>query len=70
VEIQEIEVYIGPDGAVRLSVRGVKGQKCVPLTEELERLLGGQVLARDFTPEYQEGAEVTVEQSDTIRPGW
>jgi hypothetical protein len=35
-EIREIDIYIKPDGTVKLEVRGVKGTKCLELTEELE----------------------------------
>jgi hypothetical protein len=53
-EIQEIEVVIGPDGKVRIEVRGVKGPACVDLTRDLERYLGGRVLRREPTDEHGE----------------
>ncbi len=70
MEIQEIEAYIGPDGQVRLSVGGVQGPGCLTLTEDLERALGGQVLARELKPESWQEAQAPVQQSETLRPGW
>jgi hypothetical protein len=55
--LQEIEVLIRPDGQVQVRVRGVKGDGCRELTEELERYLGGRVLQRRHTDEFQEQAQ-------------
>jgi len=60
-EIQEIDVYIKPDGTVAIEVRGVKGRKCLDLTADLEKLLGGQVLDREHTYEYDEQTQETDE---------
>ncbi len=58
MELQEIEVYIDPDGQVRVEVRGVKGTQCLDLTRALELALGGQVLDREMRPEaYEEDVE-------------
>ncbi len=57
MELQEIEVVIGPDGRVQLQVRGVKGLACLELTQELEALLGGQIEVREMTPEAVEVEE-------------
>ena len=51
-EIQEIEVILKPDGTVKVEVRGVKGEKCLALTEDLEKLLGGVVVERIHTDEF------------------
>jgi hypothetical protein len=40
MEIQEIDVFVAPDGTVKLQVRGVQGGGCLSLTEGLEKLLG------------------------------
>lgn len=53
-EIQEIDVYVAPDGTVKIEVRGVKGKKCLDLTKELEALLGGEILERIHTDEFEE----------------
>ena len=57
MEVQEIDLYIDKDGQVRLEVRGVKGGACLDITAPLERALGGQVQAREMTPEAQEGVQ-------------
>jgi hypothetical protein len=56
MELQEIDVYIAPDGQVRLEVRGVRGPACLAATRDLERALGGQVLSREMTPEANQAA--------------
>jgi len=63
-ELQEIEVTIDADGAVRLSVSGVKGAKCEDVTKALEALLGGEIVERQRTVEYD---EQPVEQEDHLR---
>jgi hypothetical protein len=65
MEIQEIDVYLDKTGQVRLEVRGVKGRTCLEITTELEQALGGEVTAREFTPDAYEGQPVT--ESDAIR---
>jgi hypothetical protein len=52
--LQEIEVLIRPDGKVQVQIRGVKGTGCRELTQELERYLGGRVLHRQHTDEFEE----------------
>ena len=70
MEIQEIEVFIHPDGRVQLGVHGVKGKKCLALTQELERLLGGEIIERKTTPEFDEQQQNELEQGDSIQQGW
>jgi len=60
MELEEIQVIIEKDGHVRIEVRGVKGQACLELTEELEQALGGQIETREMTPEAYEGDGVQV----------
>jgi hypothetical protein len=69
MEIQEVEVSVRPDGTVQIQVRGVKGPKCLALTQDIEKLLGGRVIAREKTPEFNEEAQVTVEETDRLRLG-
>ena len=53
-----IEVTIRPDGKVEMQVTGVPGMDCVERTEELTRLLGGEVEAQELTAEaYQDAQE-------------
>ena len=70
MEIQEVDVIINPDGTLTLKVRGVKGQKCLALSEDLERLLGAKILERTHTPEYDEQHNDTQQQGGEIREGW
>ena len=51
MEVEEIEITISKTGQVKLHVRGIKGKKCLALTEELEKALGNVVLDRKLTPE-------------------
>ncbi len=59
MEIQEIEVFIDAEGKVQLQVRGVKGMECLELTKELEAALGGQIEAREMTPEAYQAPQST-----------
>lgn len=53
-----IEVSIGPDGTVAMSVQGVAGMECLTQTEDLVALLGGDIESRELTDEaYVEVAE-------------
>lgn len=54
MDLQEIDVFIEPDGSVRIEVRGVKGTACLDLTRELEAALGDQVESREMTPDAYE----------------
>lgn len=56
-EIQEIDVFVRPDGTVKIEVRGVKGEQCLPLTAKLEELLGGAVVERLHTDEFHEAEQ-------------
>lgn len=69
MDLQEIEVIIGKDGQVQLLVRGVKGLTCLELTKELEAVLGGQIEAREMTPEAQETAKEQVQQWQRYKSG-
>ena len=53
-ELQEVEVTIARDGKVEVHVQGVKGQACLAITEELEQLLGGEIIERRHTYEFDE----------------
>jgi hypothetical protein len=44
-----VEVTIRPSGAVEMHVDGVAGRACLSATEELVRLLGGDVEVRELT---------------------
>jgi len=70
MQLQEIDIYVRPDGTVKLEVRGVKGQQCLALTADIEKLLGGQVLSREKTPEYDEAAPQNISETGTLKQGW
>ena len=59
MDIQEIELYIAPDGTVKIHVNGVKGMACLELTKELEEALGGKIVSREMTPEARESGSAT-----------
>ncbi len=61
-EIQEIDVFISPEGEVKIEVRGVKGQKCLEITRGLENALGGKVVLREHTDEFNQN-EQDIDQS-------
>ena len=54
MNLEEIEVIIEKDGRVRIQVRGVKGDACLELTQELEQALGGVIETREMTSEAYE----------------
>jgi hypothetical protein len=49
--VEEIKVTIDEHGNVKISVFGIPGPLCLKATEEIERLLGGQV-EREYTSEF------------------
>jgi hypothetical protein len=59
-----IEVSIGPDGTVAMSVRGVDGMECLTQTEDLVQLLGGEIESRELTDEAY--VEVEREAEDRL----
>jgi hypothetical protein len=73
MELQEIEVFIDEKGEVQIEVRGVKGKRCLDLTEDLEEALGGEVAAREMKPEAyetaEEGVRREVEEEQRLRGG-
>lgn len=54
MDLQEIDIFIDKNGEVKLEIRGVKGQKCLDLTLDLEAVLGGEIIDREMTPEAEE----------------
>jgi hypothetical protein len=61
---ENIEVTIFPDGKVDIRVNGIAGMDCLNQTEELVRLLGGEIESQELTAEaYQ---DVDQEQQDRL----
>lgn len=56
-EIQEIEIFILPDGTVKTEVHGVSGKKCLDITRSIEEALGGVVVNRELCPEYHDSEQ-------------
>jgi hypothetical protein len=54
--VEEVKVVIDEQGNVKITVFGAHGPSCLKITEEMERLLGGQV-QREFTSEYYQQEE-------------
>jgi hypothetical protein len=52
-----IEVTIRPDGKVEMQVTGVPGMDCLAQTQDLTRLLGGEVEAQELTAEAYQDAD-------------
>ncbi len=51
-EIQELDILVHRDGTVEVKVSGAIGKKCLNLTEGLEKVLGGNVVLRTTTAEF------------------
>ena len=54
MKLEQIEVIIDPNGKVKLQTSGYYGDECLAATEELEALLGNQILQRERTAESYE----------------
>lgn len=59
---ESIEITIAPDGKVQMHVNGIPGMGCLTATEDLVRLLGGEVEAQELTAEAY--VEVDQEQDE------
>ena len=66
-ELQELLVTIGPDGTVDIRIHGVKGPKCLRITQKIEALLGGEVSERVHTDEYHETSESMLDEDRLSR---
>ncbi len=55
-EIEEITVVIKADGTLSIEVDGVAGPRCLSVTEELEKDLGGAVLKRVHKDSFHQTA--------------
>jgi hypothetical protein len=51
--MQELEITIDNEGRVLVHVNGVKGEKCLTLTKNLEDVVE-DVQERSFSPDYYE----------------
>lgn len=63
MDIEQIEVIIGFDGKVQLQASGFSGDACLASTEELELLLGNNIVKRERTePVYEQNLSKSVEK--------
>ena len=67
MQIEEVEITIGKDGKVEISVHGVKGLACLDITRELENALGGIILTREMSPAAYETASDQPDQSLSLK---
>ena len=58
-ELQELDILVHPDGTVEVKVSGVIGKKCLGLTEGLVKVLGGNVILRTTTAEFDKEEQDT-----------
>ena len=68
-EIHEIEVVITNEGRMSVEIRGLKGQGCLEITKDIEQLLGGEILERKLTYEYDQQATSVLERRRLKRGG-
>ena len=68
-EIQEIDIFINPDGTVKFEIRGVKGRKCLDITKGIEDALGGNIDGRIFTDEFHENEQEQRQGETTKQKG-
>jgi len=66
MEQHEFDIAIGPDGKVRIEVKGVKGQGCLDYAKVFEEILG-KIIAVQHTAEFYApptGVGIRVEQKE------
>ena len=67
MNIEQIEVTIGPDGKVRVQTSGFSGEACLSATEGIEALLGHQIIRRDKTAEAYQAETIKMAEKVKIR---
>ena len=67
MELHEVEVLINKYGQVTLHIRGTKGNECLVLTEDIEKLLGGEIVLRTMTVESAETSQITAPQRQKVK---
>lgn len=63
---ESIEITITPDGKVEMHVNGIPGMDCLTATEDLVRLLGGEVEAQELTAEAYVEAEQEQDEQERL----
>jgi hypothetical protein len=62
---RELEIEIGQDGKVNITVKGVQGRECLEFSQFLEEALG-ETVEQEMTSEYYQApasTETTVQQT-------
>ncbi|MBX9572280.1 MAG: DUF2997 domain-containing protein [Candidatus Obscuribacterales bacterium] len=54
MNIETVKVVINADGQVMIEVDGAHGPVCLQVTEDIVKMLGGEVLSQQLTTEYYE----------------
>jgi len=67
MRIEEIDVYIAPDGEVRIEVRCVPGTNCQTITAPLEQALGGDIVSRELTADADLATAVEASVEEEVR---
>lgn len=62
---ETVEVTIRADGTVEMSVAGIAGMACLPETQDLVDLLGGDIESQELTSEAY--IQLEEEQQDRLR---
>jgi hypothetical protein len=52
VDIETVKVVINADGQVMIEVDGAHGPVCLQVTDDIVKMLGGDVLSQQLTAEY------------------
>jgi hypothetical protein len=69
MQIEEVDITIGKDGKVEISVHGVKGLACLDLTHALEEALGGEILLREMSPDAYDTSSNQTDQTLSLNAG-
>ena len=67
MNIEQIEVTIGPDGKVLVQTSGFPGETCLEATEGIEALLGNLIIRREKTAEAYQPENVKTAEKVKIR---
>lgn len=59
MDIETVKVVISADGQVLIEVDGAHGPVCLQVTDDIVKILGGDVLSQQLTAEYYEEQAVS-----------
>lgn len=61
MDIETVKVVINADGQVTVEVDGAHGPVCLQLTDDIVKMLGGDIQSQQLTAEYYEEQAVSEE---------